>query len=134
MFLLHVLPTRTLSVKVSVLALIAPDNTSNSEIWSRAGGLRSAIGAVFALLSVGHPFGSEAVVLSAPSVAASAPAATTASASAVTQASTRGRDTKARRVFGCRGNLSIHPPPLTGLLPFRRRRKGTPSTNREGRC
>ena len=42
---------------VCVCSLIGPDSTSNATIWVRAGGARSAIGAVFALLLVGQPFG-----------------------------------------------------------------------------
>jgi hypothetical protein len=57
MLTLQVLPTRTLSVKLSVCSLIGPESTSNATICGRAGGARSAIGAVFTLLLVGQPLG-----------------------------------------------------------------------------
>jgi hypothetical protein len=81
---LQVLPTRTFIVKLSVCLLIGPDSTSNATICSRAGGASSAIGAGFALLLVGQPFGPGAAVAAIPT------AARAASASAVTAATTRG--------------------------------------------
>src|SRR5262245_58777711 len=82
MLTLQVLPTRTFSVKLLACALIGPDRTSNATICSRAGGEKSAMGAVFALLLVGQPFG-------VADVAAMPTAARTASASVVTAAITR---------------------------------------------
>src|SRR5262245_2362192 len=82
MLTLQVLPTRTFSVKLFVCSLIGPDSRSNAAIWSRAGGVISAIGAVFALLFAGQPFG-------VADVAAIATAAATASESTLTAATTR---------------------------------------------
>src|SRR5512132_490300 len=100
MLTLQVLPTRALSVKLFVCSLIGPDSTSNATICSRAGGERSAIGAVFALLLVGQPFG-------VADVAAMPSAATTASASAATAAIRRRLAIPACRKRGCQGNRSM---------------------------
>src|SRR4029453_6610254 len=100
---LQVLPTRTFSVKLSVPLLIGPDGTSNATICSRAGGEKSAIGAGFVLLLVGHPFG---VADGAPTPTA----ATTASASAVTAATTRGLAITACRNRGYQVNRSTVSP------------------------
>src|SRR3954451_915007 len=84
MLTLQVLPTRTFRVKLSVCLLMGADSTSNAAIWSRAGGARSAIGAVFALLLLGQPLGPGALPPRVPLVAATAAAARTASAKALT--------------------------------------------------
>src|SRR5262245_58915711 len=115
MFTLQVLPMRTFSVKLSVCSSIGSDSTSNAEIWSRAGGAMSAIGAVFALLLVGQPFGPGA------DVAAMLTAATTASDNTVTAATTRRVAIRACRNRGCQENPIGDPPPLTGRLLTHRR-------------
>src|SRR6476469_1912523 len=107
MLTLQVLPTRTFRVKVCVCLLIGPDNTSNAAICVRAGGARSAIGAVFRLLFVGQPFGPGAAAPRVPFVAAIAAAATSASASAVTNAITKGAGAKTCLTFGCLGKRSM---------------------------
>src|SRR4051794_2547019 len=107
MLTLQVLPTRTFRVKLLVPSLIGPDSTSNAAIWRRAGGLMSAIGAVFALLLVGQPFGSDAAALPVPFVAASPAAATTARTSTATAPITRGLQIEACRDIGLPGNRAI---------------------------
>src|SRR5580765_4488755 len=101
MLTLQVLPTRTLSVKLLVWSLTGPESTSNATIWSRAGGARSAIGAVFALLFVGQPLGPGAAPPRPPFVAARPAATRTTSASAVTTEMARGFETNACRNVGC---------------------------------
>src|SRR5262245_10054957 len=100
MLTLQVLPMRTFSVKLFVSTSIGPDSTSNATIWSRAGGERSAIGAVFALLLVGQPFG-------VADVAAMPTAVTTASVSAVMAAITRRGENRACRRRGCQDSRSM---------------------------
>src|SRR4249920_3482759 len=106
MLTLQVLPTRTFSVKVCVCSLIGPDSTSNASIWVRAGGARSAIGAVFRLLLVGQPLGPGA------SVAATPATASTVSASAVTVAIRRCLAVAACRNRAVQGSRSMVYPPL----------------------
>src|SRR6476619_3716476 len=107
---LQVLPTRTLRVKVCVCSLIGPDSTSNASICVRAGGARSAIGAVFRLLLVGQPFGPGA------DVAAIVTAAKTASVSAQAAVTATGLAIRAGRNRGCQGSRSMVPPQLTRPL------------------
>src|SRR5437899_3032859 len=126
MLTLQVLPTRTFRVKLSVCLLTGPDSTSNATIWSRAGGERSAIGAVFTLLLVGQPLGPGALPPRVPFVAATAAAARTASANAVTTAITRGLETKACRNFECQGNRAMVSSSVDWALTLRRWAMGVP--------
>src|SRR6476661_5048683 len=107
MLTLQVLPTRTFSVKVWVRALIGPESTSNATICVRAGGARSAIGAVFRLLLVGQPLGPGAASPRGPFVAAIAAAASTASASAVPTTITTALVVVVCRKFGYKRNRSM---------------------------
>src|SRR3954469_7672689 len=100
----QVLPMRTFSVKVLVWLLTAPDSTSKSAICVRAGGARSAIGAVFKLLFVGQPFGPGAAAPCVRFVAA-IPAAASTSAAAVTISN--GLTIVACQIRECQGNRSI---------------------------
>src|SRR4051812_46588110 len=123
MFTLQVLPIRTFSVKLSVASLTAPDSTSNETTWRRAGGARSAIAAVFALLFVGQPCGPGALARRVPVVAAMPAATRTASARTVIAPITKRR---------CEERGSMEPPSLDGRPRYRTleggRRKGiTPS-------
>ena len=122
-------------MKLSVCSLIDPDNTSNATICRRAGGARSAIGAVFALLLVGQPFGPGAVPLRGPFVAATPAAARTASASTVTTEIIRGLGVETCRNVGCQGNRSMVSSSVDWALTLRRlsEAKSIPQQNREGR-
>src|SRR5262245_22175780 len=108
---LHVLPTRTFMVKVVDCSLIGPDKTSKATIWSRAGGVISAIGAVFRLLLVGQPFG-------VADVAAMPTAATTASVSAAAPPITSRRALPACRNRGYREGRSMVSSSVDGALRF----------------
>src|SRR4051794_40547028 len=130
---LQVLPTRTFSVKVSVCSLIGPDSTSNETICSRAGGVRSAIGAVFKLLLLGQPLGPAAAVPDAPSVAARAPATRLTSETAATTAITSGREAKPCRDIGCQGNRSIAPSSVDQARAPPHPEEASPQRDREGR-
>src|SRR6185436_2497945 len=101
-------------VKVCVCSLIGPDSTSNASIWVRAGGARSAIGAVFKLLLVGQPLGPGADVAAIPT------AATITSVSAVTAAIRRRLAFAAWRKRRGRGNRSmVYLLRMTGPLALR---------------
>src|SRR5687768_16542379 len=124
---LQVLPTRTLSVKVSVRSLTGPDTTSNETIWVRAGGAMLAIWVGFVLLSAGQPFGWVANVAAMPT------AATAASVSAM-PAITSGLAITVWRNRGCQGNRSMVsssvvwascPSPVRRWIPSREREVGT---------
>src|SRR6476646_9933679 len=133
MLTLQVLPTLTFSVKVCVCVLIGPDNTSNAAICVRAGGARSAIGAVFRLLFVGQPFGPGAAVPRVPFVAAIAAAATSASASTVAKAIANGAGAKMCRTFRCLGTRSMISSSDDWALAPRCWAEGIPHEDREGR-
>src|SRR4029079_5945462 len=115
----QVLPTRTFIVKVCVPALIGPDSTSNASIWVRAGGARSAIGAVFKLLLVGQPFGPGANVAAIPA------AATATSVSEATAAMTLRLVLPARRDRRSQGTCSMTSSSVVGSPPCAFRRSGT---------
>src|SRR4051794_28171379 len=92
----------------------------------------SAIGAVFALLFVGQPFGSDAAALPVPFVAASPAAATTARTSTATAPITRGLQSEACRDIGLPGNRSIASSHIHWLWPLATG-KGLPSSTVRGR-
>src|SRR3954451_2386458 len=123
MFTLHVLPIRTLSVKLSVPALTDPDSTSNETIWRRAGGAMSAIAEAFALLFIGQPFGPDALLVRVPFVAARPAATPTPTATAAIAPITTRLDVALRR---CQKTRSILPPSLD-------RRPRPPTLDRAGR-